>query len=55
MEEKISSHGNLVPKLQCCFNPYKTFSFVDALENSATNPSPPLTRGKPLSSSYKGK
>jgi hypothetical protein len=51
MEEKISSHGNLVPKLQSHFDPYKKISFVDALENSATNPFPPLTRGIPLSSS----
>jgi hypothetical protein len=45
-EEKISGHGNLVPKLQSHFDPSKSFSFVDALKNTAPNPSPPLTRGR---------
>lgn len=36
-EEKVSSHGNLVPKLQSSSDPPKSFSFVDALMQS-----PPL-------------
>jgi hypothetical protein len=46
LPKKNSGHGNTIPKVQSHFDHAKSFSFADALKNSAPNPSPPLTKGR---------